>query len=77
LNKKILRPIEANFQIGKTKSKTHTEIKSCTTNCVKLQFSSGIHRIKVSFLAYISAPYFRNETWPRVSLVNLKHYEFS
>ena len=55
LNKKILRPFEANVQIGKTKSKTHAEIKSCTTECVKLQFRSRLHRIKVSFLTYISA----------------------
>jgi len=30
----ILGPFGENVQIGKLNSKTHTEIKSCTTNCV-------------------------------------------
>ena len=46
----ILQPFVENVQIGMTKSKTHTEIKSCITNCVLLQLRSRLHRIKVSFL---------------------------
>jgi len=46
----ILETFGPNVKIGKTKSKSHTEIKSCNTNCVLLQFSSCLYRIKVSFL---------------------------
>jgi len=42
----ILETSGANFQTGKTKSKTHIETKSCITNCLLLQLSSLLRHKK-------------------------------
>jgi hypothetical protein len=49
-NTEIIEPFGNNVQTGKTKSKTHFKIKSCTINQLILKLSSLLRHRKVSFL---------------------------